>query len=182
MRQQLTRNRRSSVRFLSRRDLLRDTAVGAAAATVGGCAAEEPEHQRAEPPDPQTVLLKQLIADKERIIGLYASAPSAKLLPFRRRHEAHLAELRRRLPPAARGAGASATPGPSGGAAPSAPSASGTPAPQPRASLRSLRAAERKAADSRPRQAEGASPALAQLVASIGACEAAHAVALARPL
>ncbi|MFF0249383.1 hypothetical protein [Streptosporangium sandarakinum] len=178
------------MRFLSRRDLLRDTAVGAAAATVaatvGGCAAEEPEHQRAEPPDPDTVLLRQLIADKERIIGLYASAPSAKLLPFKRRHEAHLAELRRRLPPAARGAGASATPGPSGGAAapsaPSAPSASGTPAPEPRASLRSLRAAERKAADSRPRQAEGASPALAQLVASIGACEAAHAVALARPL
>ncbi|MGW4665687.1 hypothetical protein [Streptosporangium sandarakinum] len=172
------------MRFLSRRDLLRDTAVGAAAATVaatvGGCAAEEAEHQRAEPPDPDTVLLRQLIADKERIIGLYASAPSAKLLPFKRRHEAHLAELRRRLPPAARGAGASATPGPSGGAA--APSASGTPAPEPRASLRSLRAAERKAADSRPRQAEGASPALAQLVASIGACEAAHAVALARPL
>ncbi|GAB2462159.1 hypothetical protein GCM10027187_32820 [Streptosporangium sandarakinum] len=175
------------MRFLSRRDLLRDTAVGAAAATVaatvGGCAAEKPEHQRAEPPDPDTVLLRQLIADKERIIGLYASAPSAKLLPFKRRHEAHLAELRRRLPPAARGARASATPGPSGGAAaPSAPSASGTPAPEPRASLRSLRAAERKAADSRPRQVEGASPALAQLVASIGACEAAHAVALARPL
>lgn len=177
------------MRSLSRRDLLRDTAAGAAAAavamTAAGCA-EEPEHQRAEPPDPETVLLRQLIADKERIIGLYASASSAKLLPFRRRHEAHLAELRRRLPPAARGAGASAPPAPSGDAAappgPSETSASGTPAPEPRASLRSLRTAERQAAGSRPRQAEGASPALAQLVASIGACEAAHAVALGRPL
>jgi len=42
-----------------------------------------------------------------------------------------------------------------------------------------LRAAERAAAAARPRQLATVSPSLAQLVACIGACEAAHVVALA---
>ncbi|MGV9778466.1 hypothetical protein [Streptosporangium sp. NPDC003464] len=163
------------MRSLSRRALLRGGALGVAAAAVAGCAAEEPEPPRAEPPDPETVLLKQLIAGKEQTIAHYASAASAKLAPFRERHEAHLAELRRRLPPES-----AATPAPSGSAPSPAPS--GTPAPARKASLRSLQALERKAAALRPRQLDGASPSLAQLIASIGACEAAHALALSRPL
>ncbi|WP_433253942.1 twin-arginine translocation signal domain-containing protein [Streptosporangium sp. CA-135522] len=163
------------MRSLSRRTLLRGSALGVAAAAVAGCAAEDPAPPRAEPPDPETVLLKQLIADKERTIALYSSIASDKLAPFRQRHEAHLAELRRRLPPAA----ATASVPPSGTPA---PSPSGAPSPQPKASVRSLRKLEQKAAALRPRQLDGASPALAQLIASIGACEAAHAQALARPL
>ncbi|MFF5206297.1 hypothetical protein [Streptosporangium sp. NPDC000396] len=163
------------MRSLSRRALLRGGALGVAAVTVAGCATEEPEPLKAEPPDPETVLIKQLIASKERTIALYSSIASSKLTPFRERHEAHLAELRRRLPP-----GTAATPS-SPPASPSAsPSASGSPAPGPKISLRSLRDLERKAAALRPRQLEGVSPALAQLIASIGACEAAHALALPR--
>ncbi|MEV4188542.1 twin-arginine translocation signal domain-containing protein, partial [Streptosporangium canum] len=87
------------MRSLSRRALLRGGALGVAAVAVAGCAAEEPEPLRAEPPDPETVLLRQLIAGKEQTVALYASTASAKLAPFGKRHEAHLAELRRRLPP-----------------------------------------------------------------------------------
>ncbi|MFJ2030937.1 hypothetical protein [Streptosporangium sp. NPDC087985] len=162
------------MRSLSRRALLRGGALGAAAVAVAGCAAEERKPLRTEPPDPETVLLKQLIAGKEEIIALYSSIASAKLAPFRERHEAHLAELRRRLP-----SGAAPTPAAPSGAP--EPSASGTPAPGPKVSLRSLQRLERTAAALRPRQLDGISPALAQLIASIGACEAAHALALSRP-
>ncbi|MFD8528525.1 hypothetical protein ACFV0L_14035 [Streptosporangium canum] len=158
------------MRSLSRRALLRGGALGVAAAAVAGCAAEEPEPLRAEPPDPETVLLRQLIAGKEQAVALYASAASAKLAPFGKRHEAHLAELRRRLPP-------DATPAP---ASPGTPSPSPSGSPGAKASVRSLQRLEQKAAALRPRQLDGVSPALAQLIASIGACEAAHAVALSR--
>ncbi|GAA3162230.1 hypothetical protein GCM10010466_61480 [Planomonospora alba] len=161
------------MRSLTRRALLRSGALGAAAAAVAGCAAQEREPAAPEPPDPETVLLRQLIADKERTVAMYASLSSGKLAPFRERHEAHLAELRRRLPagpsPAASGSGAS-------------PSPPATPAPGAKATLRGLRELERKAAASRPGQTAGVSPALAQLIASIGACEAAHALALPRSL
>ncbi|MFC4059339.1 hypothetical protein ACFOWE_13620 [Planomonospora corallina] len=161
------------MRSLTRRALLRSGALTAAAAAAAGCAAEEPEPAAQEPPDPETVLLRQLIADKEQIVAMYASLSSRKLVPFRERHEAHLAELRRRLP------AVSPPPGPS---SPAAPSSAATPAPGARASLKSLRELERRAAAARPGQTAGASPALAQLIASIGACEAAHAVALPRSL
>ncbi|WP_031163121.1 hypothetical protein [Streptosporangium roseum] len=160
------------MRSLSRRALLRGGALGVAAVAVAGCAAEEPEPLRAEPPDPETVLLRQLIAGKEQTVALYASTASAKLAPFGKRHEAHLAELRRRLPP-------DATPAP---ASPGAPSPSPSGSPGAKASVRSLQRLEQRAAALRPRQLDGVSPALAQLIASIGACEAAHAVALSRLL
>ncbi|MEV7012839.1 hypothetical protein [Streptosporangium sp. NPDC051022] len=173
------------MRSVSRRSLLRGGALGVAAATVAGCATERPRqagHLAAEPPDPETVLIRQLIAGKERTIALYASAASAapsgtsaKLAPFRQRHEAHLAELRRRLP---RGSGPTAT-----ASSPASPPASPSPSDSsPDVSVRSLRDLERRSAAWRPRQLDGASPALAQLIASIGACEAAHALALSRPL
>ncbi|MFF5110688.1 hypothetical protein [Streptosporangium sp. NPDC000509] len=161
------------VRSVSRRALLRGGALGVAAVTAAGCATGEPVPPVAAPPDPETLLLRELIAGKERTVALYASAASPRLEPFRQRHEAHLAELRRRLPPApastAAPPSASPTPSPSGGPARST-------------SVRALRDLERKAAALRTRQIEGVSPPLAQLLASIGACEAAHALALSRPL
>ncbi|MEU0519679.1 hypothetical protein [Streptosporangium sp. NPDC006007] len=164
------------MRSVSRRALLRGGALGVAAVTVTACATRRPEHLAAEPPDPETVLIKQLIAAKERTVALYSSAASVKLAPFRERHEAHLAELRRRLPPDATPAG------------PASPSQS-SPSPAPDAqdpgrkvSLRTLRELERRTAALRARQLDGVSPSLAQLIASIGACEAAHALALSRPL
>ncbi|GGS46374.1 hypothetical protein GCM10010156_01320 [Planobispora rosea] len=163
------------MRSISRRALLGGGALGAAAAMVPGCAAERPEPVATAPPDPETVLIRQLIEDKERTIARYAAATSSRLVPFRERHEAHLAELRRRLPAGP----APVAPAPS---APVTPAPSSTAAPEPKVSLRSLRDLEKKAAALRARQLADASPALAQLIASIGACEAAHAAALARLL
>ncbi|MCF6470076.1 hypothetical protein FAF44_16975 [Nonomuraea sp. MG754425] len=155
-------------RQLSRRALL---AGGAAALTA--CSTSGPPRPAVPAPDsPETVLLKALIAEKERTIALYSSAVakgSEKLAPFRDRHQAHLTELRKYVPKAATTAPTSGTPAPS-------PSASGKP------SLSRLRELERKAAAQRPRQLDGVSPGVAQLIASIGACEAAHAVALPRSL
>ncbi|MEV8633001.1 hypothetical protein AB0395_15215 [Streptosporangium sp. NPDC051023] len=167
------------MRSVSRRSLLRGGALGVAAVTMAGCAAEKPQPSRrltAEPPDPETALIRKMIAGKERTIALYSSAGSAKLAPFRQRHEAHLAELRRRLPHEAGTAQTSSSP-PASSAASASPSPSGS-----QISLRSLRDLERRAAALRPQQLDGISPALAQLIASIGACEAAHALALSRPL
>lgn len=160
------------MRSVSRRALLRGGALGVAAVTVTGCAAEKRVPPAAAPPDPETLLLRELIAGKERTVALYASAASARLEPFRQRHEAHLAELRRRLPPA--------PPAPSPTSSP-VPSPSGSPA-QGVPSVRTLRNLEHRAAALRVRQIVGVSPPLAQLLASIGACEAAHALALSRPL
>jgi hypothetical protein len=143
-----------------------------AALTVAGCAAEEPKPVVAKPPDPETVLLNQLIASKERTIALYVSTASAKLAPFVERHRAHLAALRGRLPSSS----------PPSSPILATPSPSATPTPDRKPTLRSLRELERSAAALRPRQLAGVSPALAQLIASIGACEAAHALALSRSL
>ncbi|GAA2902134.1 hypothetical protein GCM10010517_67990 [Streptosporangium fragile] len=167
------------MRSVSRRALLRGGALGVATVTLTGCAEEEPVRLAAKPPDPETVLVQELIAGKERTIALYASAGEDRLTPFKQRHEAHLAELRRRLPPGATAASSSSAPAPASSASP-APTPS--PSESRRPTVRGLMDLERRAAALRPRQLAGASPALAQLIASIGACEAAHALALSRSL
>lgn len=138
---------------------------GAAALALSGCTAKHDAAAPTQGPDPEHVLLAELVAEKERTIALYQALGAERLRPFQQRHEAHLAELRKRLP---------ATP----------PTATPTTrsSPPPKVSLTRLRDVERKAAALRPRQLADASPALAQLIASIGACEAAHALALPRSL
>ncbi|MFI7639496.1 hypothetical protein [Nonomuraea sp. NPDC049400] len=150
-------------RHLSRRVLL---AGGAAALTA--CSASGPPQPSVKASDsPETTLLKGLIAEKERTIALYSSLISGgaqKLVPFRDRHQAHLNELRKYVTVA------------------SSPSVTASTAATPKPSLSRLRDLERKAAALRVRQLAGVSPGVAQLIASIGACEAAHAVALPRSL
>ncbi|MFI7706225.1 hypothetical protein [Nonomuraea sp. NPDC049480] len=152
-------------RHLSRRAML---AGGAAALTA--CSASGPPQPSAQAPDsPETILLKKLVAEKERTIALYSSliaGGAQKLVPFRDRHQAHLNELRKHVTLTA------------SASAPASPSPSAT----PKASLSRLRDLERKAAALRTRQLASVSPGVAQLIASIGACEAAHAVALPRSL
>ncbi|WP_162795428.1 hypothetical protein [Nonomuraea lactucae] len=180
---------------LSRRAVL---AGGAAAAALTGCSGPTtgPEHPATPPEPPERLLARQLMADKEHLIGLYAALiakGATKLAPFRDRHQAHLTELRRRFPgvtpsPAPPSSGAPGSPQPAApspgapqSAGPSAGPSQGT-AAAPVVSLSRLRSLERRAAALRPRQLASASPAFAQLIASIGACEAAHAVALPRSL
>ncbi|MEV3985181.1 hypothetical protein [Nonomuraea sp. NPDC049758] len=165
-------------RHLSRRAVL---AGGAAALTA--CSASGPAGPATPAPDsPETVLLRQVVADKERTVALYSAliAGGADALePFRARHQAHLAELRKYLPaggppPASPPVSSPAVSAPaSPGASPSA-----TPSKSPKPTLSRLRDVERRAAAQRPRQLAGLSPGVAQLLASIGACEAVHAVSL----
>ncbi|MGW3349048.1 hypothetical protein ACWDA3_37605 [Nonomuraea rubra] len=174
-------------RQLSRRALLAGggALLASATAALTACSASGPPQPPAAPPSdsPETVLLKKLIAEKERTVALYSSMVAGggeKLAPFRDRHQAHLNELRKHVP-----AGSAA---PSGGsAAPSAGPSTGSAAPSAgpsagKVSLSRLRELEREAAAERPRQLAGVSPGVAQLIASIGACEAAHAIALPRSL
>ncbi|HEX4811779.1 MAG TPA: hypothetical protein VFV66_03380 [Nonomuraea sp.] len=139
-------------------------------------------------------MLTSVIAEKERTIALYSSLIAdggEKLTPFRDRHQAHVNELRKHVrttgtPPPSPDA-TSPSPGTSPPSSPGTTAASPSPsdaAQSPKASLSRLRDLERKAAALRTRQlgAAGVSPGVAQLIASIGACEAAHAVALPRSL
>jgi hypothetical protein len=152
--------------LLTRRALLGAASVGL---VVSGCSAPTAKPrtpQKPEPPDHETILLAAVIADKEQMISLYRQTAmsnaglAAALAPFEQRHAAHLVALRKLVP-----AGATA--------------ASQTPsAIVSKASPAGLRDAERRAAAARPGQLAGVSPALAQLLASIGACEAVHVLAL----
>ncbi|MFI7125511.1 hypothetical protein ACIBQ1_07435 [Nonomuraea sp. NPDC050153] len=151
-------------RHLSRRVVL---AGGAAALTA--CSATGPPQPSVQASDsPETTLLKDLIAEKERTIALYSSLISGgarKLVPFRDRHQAHVNELRKYVTVA------------------STPPATSTPtSAAPKPSLSRLRDLESRAAALRVRQLDRVSPGVAQLIASIGACEAAHALALPRSL
>ncbi|MEV0588167.1 hypothetical protein [Nonomuraea sp. NPDC050310] len=162
---------------LSRRAVLAGGALlvpGTVTATVAGCSARTPEAEPPPAPDPEDVLLGQLISDKQRTIALYTQmvdSGGSALRPFLDRHQVHLAELRRRRPLDLPTEAPTATP----------PTPS-TPAAEPKVTLTRLRDVERKAAALRLRQLADASPSLAQLIASIGACEAAHALALPRSL
>ncbi|GGK83506.1 hypothetical protein Sme01_17600 [Sphaerisporangium melleum] len=161
---------------LTRRAVLRGTAAAALAVPATGCSGHDRPAPAApaRPPDPETVLLTRVIADKERMVALYRQAAlanakiAATLRPFQQRHEAHLAELRRRLP-------SPATPA----ATPATSATPGSSPPGAKVTIGRLRDMERAAAAARPRQIGTVSPPLAQLLASIGACEAAHAAALA---
>lgn len=143
---------------LSRRALL---AGGAAVAALAACSTPEPEPVR---DTPEEALARVLIADKEQTIALYSALISGgddDLAAHRDRHQAHLAELRRRYPRLL------TTPTPS-------PTVSASPTAAAKVSRARMRALERRAAARRPGQTAGVAPALAQLVASIGACEALH--------
>ncbi|MEN3537665.1 hypothetical protein AAH991_21310 [Microbispora sp. ZYX-F-249] len=167
---------------VTRRVLLGSAAAAGLAAA--GCSSSPRRPAAPASPDPQAVLLTLLIAGKEQLVSLYGRAVAAlpdraaALEPFRQRHVAHLQALRVLLP-AANGTGT--FPASSAPPSPASPSPSGSPTEgQPAVSVKALRDAERRAASGRPAQMAAASPALSQLLASIGACEAVHVVALGR--
>ncbi|RKS74933.1 uncharacterized protein DUF4439 [Actinomadura pelletieri DSM 43383] len=160
---------------VSRRALLgRGVVLGGGALVLpwaAGCAA------RAEAPRQDVPTLVAAIASEQNLVATYAAARAAnpslagRLEPVLARHREHLAVLRRHYVP---GSGDRAD---EGGAI---PSPSVLPVPGGGAALAALRDAEDRAARERAAAAAKAAPGLAQLLASIGACEAGHAMVVRR--
>jgi hypothetical protein len=145
-------------------------------ATVAGCrpfgGAEE------EAPKPDEVIRQRVLASKRALMDRYTATierhPTlrARLAPLLADHQAHVQALN--------GTTASPSPTTSGtgrSGAPGTPGAAGTPAVpgSRRAALAALAGAERAAAGQGIADVLGASPRLARVLASIGACEAGHA-------
>ncbi|MFE9100356.1 DUF4439 domain-containing protein [Actinomadura geliboluensis] len=170
---------RSPEEAMSRRALLRRGAVLGGAIGGGalllpwlaGCAAES----SASSPAGRTgvAVLVGAIASEQHLIAAYEAArssgavPAGRLDPVLAHHRRHLEVLKRHYVP---GSGDRAG---EGGAMPSASPAPPVPAGSAQA-LAFLRDAEEDAARARTADAAKVSPALAQLLASIGACEAGH--------
>ena len=121
-------------------------------------------------PLPDTAVLGQAIAAEKLMIARYQAAISsspgqtALLAPLLAQHRAHLARLASRLlDPRPASAARSPSPAPAG------------PAP---VALSALQAAEEDAANRLVRHLAEVTPSLAQLLASIAASEASHAVVL----
>lgn len=155
---------------VSRRALLgRGAVLGGAALLLpaaAGCAAETRPHK-------DVPTLAGAIASEQNLVATYEAAKaadaslSARLDLVLAHHREHLAVLKRHYVP---GSGDRAD---EGGAIP-APSA--LPLPDGGGVLDALRDAEDRAAQARTADAAKAAPGLAQLLASIGACEAGHAM------
>ena len=135
-------------------------------------------------PASDVAVLRAALAAKKDMIGLYTAVRAVhpelagQLDPLLADNTAHLAELQRRLiEPAHRSFPPSR--GPTTG--PSAPEPSRAPGYRSRVgALAALRSAERKSAAVHVGQLRTvAAPSLAQLLASIAACEATHVAALA---
>lgn len=152
---------------ISRRVLL--AVAGAAALAAGGCRGVQ---WHPTPITPDESALRAAITAKERIIARYAATEAAAdggqaelLRELLGRHEEHLGAMLDRLPPR-----------PEEEEEDPALAASLGPEPETPLSPGALSVAERSAAARHARLAAQASDAgLAQLLASISACEAAHA-------
>ena len=164
----------------------------ATAAALTGCSRKRPQELR---PQPDVAVLLDAIVTEERLIALYESTRTThpelgrRLDPMLTHHRDHLTVLRRHYVP-----GTAETDDDEGdGARPArpmtpAPNAGGqggpddaTVAPQNRRrAVTALRTAERHAAAARSADVTRVSAGMAQLFASIGACEAGHAAWLTR--
>jgi hypothetical protein len=141
-------------------------------ATAAGCTSVG----RAEAPaaGPGVSLLAGAIQSEADLIALYAAVLIAhqrladRLRPLQDHHVQHLAVLKRHY-----------VPGSTTGTATPAPQATATAPDSENRALAALRSAERRAAAARAGEVRRATPGLAQLLASIGACEAGHAQELA---
>lgn len=120
----------------------------------------------------QTQVLLHAVAAEQNLIWIYAKVMSAysglaaALAPLRAEHEAHLAQLRARViePPGKQ---------PTANATATATARPAVAAPQA-AALAQLRAAERAAVTAQMNRLAAAPASLAQLYASIAACESTH--------
>ena len=127
-------------------------------------------------PGPDVAMLRGAIGTEQALIARYRSAMAGSpglagtLSPLLAQHREHLARLTSMLiEPPGRSASPQATPSPASTAAPGS---------GPAAALAALEAAESDAARSLAGRLALAPPALAQLMASIAASEASHALLL----
>ena len=154
--------------------MLTASALAAASLGTAGCATLDAASAAARVP-PDVTVLRAAIAAKAAMIARYTATAAAYprlrpgLGPLLGDHHAHLAELQHRLVEPAHPA-----PGlgpPSARPATPVPSSEG-------AAVAALVSAERAAAAQHVAQLRSATPSLAQLFASIAACEATHVTAL----
>lgn len=162
-------NQRPSLVRPTRRLFL--TAAGAAGVLAAGCRPLFRQRAEPAPPDPDVTATAAALDRQQDLLAAYAAAERAHsehakdLRAFSKRHEAHAAALRARLP-----AGHPKKPGRT-----ASPSASAT-----FAGLSDLAHAERAASKAFAAAALDASPTLAQVLASMSACCAAHVPLLRR--
>lgn len=144
---------------------------GALALGLTGCDDKTPEELK---PGPEVAVLLAAIAGEEQMIVLYegvaAAHPglSARVTGPLQHHQEHLVQLKRHYLP---GTGTTAA----------TPTPTLSPIPVPAddgAAVTALHTAERLAAAARIKDVTQVPPGLAQLFASIGACEAGHAQGL----
>lgn len=155
----------------------------AAPVLVAGC--EAPAAATPDTPARGVAILREAIAAKQETIALYNAVRAAhprlapRLDPLIRDNAAHVAELKRRLIEPAHRARSGLSRQQEAPANRQRPQNGPLPVPRRRAAaLATLRSAERTAARVHVEQLRGVTPSLAQLLASIAACEATHVVAL----
>ncbi|HZY28958.1 MAG TPA: hypothetical protein VFE49_11970 [Jiangellaceae bacterium] len=170
----------------SRRGVLLGTAAISLAACTG--APSPPTDQVPPPPEPDALLRGRVAAAERTMLALYAATSAQhptladRLLPFAVHHGRHLAVVE------SSGPVTTATPStPAGTASPGRDGESPTPEAVPRphvpadlaAAVVALRAAERAAADARIADClRSEDRPLAEVLAAVAACEAAHDVLL----
>ncbi|MFD0774216.1 hypothetical protein ACFQZ2_09795 [Streptomonospora algeriensis] len=155
---------------VGRRTVVVGALAGIAAAALSGC--RGPRWYPSEI-SPDEYVLRSAITEKRRLIKRYevsiaaGDGPTELLERLLGHHREHVAALRERLPDRPGRAHGEKSPSPSPGPAP----VGDEPVP-----VEGLRVAEQSAAASRSRQlARLSDSGLAQLIASIGACETGHA-------
>jgi hypothetical protein len=168
--------------------------LGAAAVSLAACTGDDrpPPTTEGSPslPEPDALLRGDVAEAERELLALHRATVSthpalaAQLAPFSARHRRHLE--------AVEASGPMATPAPTSASAPGTgppgtPSTAPTPvAPpavpaDPAQALTALRAAERAAADARVADClRSEDPELAELLAAVAACEAAHDVVLGK--
>ncbi len=164
--------------YLTRRTLLQ----GSLALTVAAC---EPPGYAAPggDADPDLATLRGAIMDEERLLARYAAVVRhhprlrSRLEPLSADHRAHLGALRAQVSPTPR----LPTSSPPTEVSTPSPRPTRPVPPTPAEALDDLARRERAAAGARVEPIGAVPPFLAQLLASIGACEATHAALLTDP-
>lgn len=164
-------------RAVTRRALLGGAALVGGAGALAGCSKKPPQEIK---PQPDVGVLLRAVTAEDQLIRLYESTKQAhpdlgrRIDPLLAHHREHRTVLLRHIRPGSE----------SSGGAPLRmtldPDTDETAPPSRRQAVAALRTAERKAAAARTADLALVAPGMAQLFASIAACETGHAAWLTR--